>query len=344
MGSVVYPTAFARLTPVALNLTSPTPSIDWGDFGTVRFCDPFFNQTVNRWAGGQPPPRVVRTDLGALAQFDGAVGCDPCGLIFHMSRCGSTLLSRLLATMSQTLVMSEPQPLNSLLTGLKATADQTAQAQALRCLIRALGCRRFDENVYLLKLSSWNIRRLHLFRIAFPAAKIVFVQREPATVMASIRADAPSWLQLRRNPEMAESLFNIPADAVAQYDDDEFAAHALAAILDTARNATEQGALIVDYAELASATWTRVAPFLGIDVTAQDMMRMQDEARYYAKDPGKRIFTGDPPERRHLDPRIIDLAARIVEPVYRELDRCRRSQLSDRSRPVSAEPAQMVAF
>jgi hypothetical protein len=73
-------------------------------------------------------------------------------------------------------------------------------------------------------------------------------------------------------------------------------------------------------------------------------MRMRDEARYYAKDPGKRIFTGDPPERRHLDPRTIDLAARIVEPVYRELDRCRRSQLSDRSRPVSAEPAQMVVF
>ena len=340
----MYPTSLACFTPVALNLTPPTPSIDWGDFGTVRFSDPFFNQTVNRWAGGQPAPRLVRTDLGALAQFDGVLGCDPCGLVFHMSRCGSTLLSRLLATMPQTLVISEPQPLNTLLTGVKTAADQTTQAQALRCLIRALGCRRFDEKFYLLKLSSWNICRLQLFRLAFPAAKIVFVQREPAAVMASIRADAPSWLQLRQNPILAESLFNIPADAVARYDDDEFGAHALAAILDAARDATDQGALILDYTELASATWTRVAPFFEIDVTAQDIMRMQDEAAYYAKNPGKRVFTGDPPERRHIDPRLLDLAAQIIEPVYRELDRCRRGQLSDRTRPASAKPAQVAAF
>jgi hypothetical protein len=244
-----------------------------------------------------------------------------------MSRCGSTLLSRLLATLPQTLVISEPPPLNALLSAMKADADQGAQAQALRCLIRALGCRRFGETFYLLKLSSWNVRFLSLFRLAFPAAKIVFVQRAPEAVMASIRADAPGWLKVRQNAGQAQSLFGIPPGIAAQLDPDAFAAHALAAMLDAAREAAFHGALMVDYAELAAAAWTRVAPYCGINLTADDIVRMQDEARYYAKDPGQRLFTGDPPERRQLDPRTRDLVATVVEPAYRDIDRWRRRQI-----------------
>jgi hypothetical protein len=270
----------------------------------------------------------MRTTLGVLADFDGMLGRDPCGLIFHMSRCGSTLLSRLLGTMPETLVISEPQPLNALLAAVVPGADETALAQAVRCMVRALGCRRFGERTYALKLSSWNIHHLRLFRRAFPAAKIVFVQRRPADVMASLRADPPAWLQLRQNPAFAEMLFDIPANAVAGLDADQFGARAVAAILAAAREAADQGALIVDYSELAAAAWTRVAPFLGIRVRANDIGRMQEEARYYSKETRKRVFTGDPPGR-HADARLRDLAGEFVESAYRELDRRRRTQLSD---------------
>ena len=40
-------------------------SIDWGDLRGVRFAEPFFDQTVERWAGRDPAP-LVRTDLEAL--------------------------------------------------------------------------------------------------------------------------------------------------------------------------------------------------------------------------------------------------------------------------------------
>jgi hypothetical protein len=332
-------TALARLMPVALNLAPPAPSIDWGDFGELRFRDPFFEQTVSRWAASEPRPQLLRSGLGVLAEFDGTLGCDPCALIFHMSRCGSTWLSRLLSTLPQTLVISEPSPVNALLSAMKAGADQATQAQALRCLVRALGCRRFGETFYLLKLSSWNIRFLSLFRLAFPAAKIVFVQRDPEAVMASIRADAPGWLKVRDNAAQARALFGAAAGDAVPPDADAFAAHALAAMLDAARAAAFHGALIVDYAELAAAAWLRVAPFCGIDLTADDIARMHDEARYYAKDPGRRLFTGDPPERRRIDARAHELVAAIVEPVYRDLDRWRRQQIPERHAPAAAQNA-----
>jgi hypothetical protein len=319
--------SYARLTPVALNLAPPIPAIAWGDLGEVRFSDPFFDQTVQRWAAAKPPPSVTRSDLAALAEFEDMPDRDPCGLIFHMARCGSTLLSRLLGTVPETLVISEPQPLNALLMGARPGADEAGLAQILRCLIRALGCRRFGEQSYLLKLSSWNVRCWRLFRRAFPAARMVFVQRAPADVMRSLRADQPGWLQLRQRPALAEMLFGIAATDLARLDADAFGARALAAMLAAAAEAADDGALIVDYAEFPAAIWSRVAPFLALNITAGDVARMQDESRYYAKHAGKRLFAGDPPERRPDDPRLHELAAEFVEPVYQELNRRRQAQL-----------------
>jgi len=332
----------ARLTPVSLVATPPVPFIAWGDLEGMRFADPFFDQTIARWTAGQPHPNTLRTPLDALAEFDHASGRDPCGLIFHMSRCGSTLLSRLLATMTQTLVISEPQPLNALL-ATAAGADEAALADVLRNLIRALGCRRFGEQFYVLKLSSWNIRLLPVFRRAFPAARIVFVQRAPAEVMASMHADPPGWLALRQYPVWAELLFDGAAGANQPPDDDEVRAQSLKAILAAARDAADRGALIVDYNELPAAAWRRVAAFLGITLTADDVTRMQDEQRYYAKDAGRRLFTGDPPERRPRDPRRDALAAEIVEPVYRHLDDRRRAQIAMRGVAGSAPPLEYPA-
>src|SRR6516165_1265487 len=90
----------ASWIPIAINLEDETPSVDWGDFGALRFTDPFFDNTVARWASGKPPPRTVRTGLDALVVLDQAPSLDPSGLIFHLSRCGSTLLAQLLRQIS----------------------------------------------------------------------------------------------------------------------------------------------------------------------------------------------------------------------------------------------------
>jgi hypothetical protein len=80
-------------------------SIDWGDLDGVRFSEPFFDQTIERWAGG-PAPRLIRTGLEALDTHELVPSLDPTALIFHLSRCGSTLMSRLLAVQAETLVIS----------------------------------------------------------------------------------------------------------------------------------------------------------------------------------------------------------------------------------------------
>lgn len=314
----------ASFTPVSLSL-APQIAVDWGDLRGMRFVEPFFDQTVERWAGGNPPPRLIRTDLAALLTLDKAPSLDPSLIICHLSRCGSTLLPRLLGTIPGVLPISEPGPLNSLLMADSAQIDEARLVDVLRLLVRALGRRRFgDEAHYVLKLSSWNVRRLTLFRRAFPEAKVIWVQRDPAETMASLLADPPSWMQLRHHPEAAHALFGFAPDA----DRPVFCAHALAAMLEAVRDDAAGAALIVDYTELPGAIWTRVAPLMGLTLQDSDIARMGEEAAFYSKDAARRVFVGDAAQKRHVSDDVRALARQLLHPLYCELDQRRRAAAS----------------
>jgi hypothetical protein len=307
----------ARWTPVALGLAPEGGTVDWGDLAGWRFAEPFFDQTVDRWAGGSEA-RLVRTDLGALEALDGAPSLDPSALIFHLSRCGSTLVSRLLAQLPGTLVIVEPRPVNTLLIADPAMLDESEAARLLRLLVRALGRRRFeDERHYVLKLSSWNVARLDLFRRAFPGVPLIWVQRAPAEVLASTQADPPGWSALSRMPA-TQWLFGIPAGEAATLDATGFAARALATLLAKAQTAEEL--TVIDYRELPDAIWTRLAPAIGLAPDATDIARLREEARYNAKDPGRRLFGGDPADRPMLPEPLRRFCAERLEPLYRVLD------------------------
>jgi hypothetical protein len=311
--------------PVALNLAGPAPTLDWGDFGGVRFAEPFYQQTVERWAGSAPAP-LRRTGLDALAACDLASAPDPCALVFHAARCGSTLLSRLLGTVPGVRVIAEPPPLNALLLTV-AAHDEAAAATLLRGLGRALG-RRGDGGAgpYVLKLSSWNVLHLALFRRAFPGAALIWLQRAPASIAGSLLADPPGWLA-----GGAQAVFGRApaAEGIAA-----FCTDALAAIF-TAAAGIEGRALFLDYAELPTAAWQSVAPFLGIALAPDDLARMGNEARFHAKDPG-RPFAGDDPARPDLTPAMRALLSQRVEPLYRALDR-RRQGLAGPLLPINED-------
>ena len=53
--------------------------------------DPFVQETIARIPARESVVQIAREDLGK-----GSAGTSPAGIIFHVSRCGSTLVSQLL--------------------------------------------------------------------------------------------------------------------------------------------------------------------------------------------------------------------------------------------------------
>ncbi|SPM33289.1 hypothetical protein MRAB57_1093 [Mycobacterium rhizamassiliense] len=309
----------ARWTPVRLDFSGAVPTVEWADLSEERFAEPFFEQTVTRWAAGPRARPVVRTGLDALRALDGEPSLEPAGMIFHLSRCGSTLVSRLLGTLPGVVVVAEPAPLNALL-GLGPTrVDDARLAGLVRLVVRALGrCRHGDERQLVLKCTSWNVRRRAILAAAFPETPWVWVQRDPTRVLASLLAKPPGWLRLQTAPQQAAQRFGLDPAAVGAMTRPEFAARVLGSMLEGA--ATDPaGRLCVDYAELPAAVWQRVAPHFGIEVDAAAIDRMVAESRFYAKDPTPRAFTGDSPEQQAVSGAVRRAAQRFAEPGYRAL-------------------------
>jgi hypothetical protein len=72
----------ARWTPVRLDFSGPAPTVDWANLSAERFAEPFFDQTVVRWASGPRARPVVRTGLEALVALDSQPSLEPAGMIF----------------------------------------------------------------------------------------------------------------------------------------------------------------------------------------------------------------------------------------------------------------------
>lgn len=309
----------ARCTPIRFDFSGSAPTVIWADLTAERFVDPFFDDTVARCLSGAQARPLVRTGLDALVALDGEPSLDLAGTIFHLSRCGSTLVSGLLRAVPGVVVLSEPAPLNALLRLAPDRVDEATLVQLVRLLVRALGRRRHgDERQLVLKCTSWNVRRREILAAAFPETPWIWVQREPVRVLASLFAEPPGWLGLQGRPHQAARLFGLDPAAVPEMSRVEFAARVLGAMLDAAATDADRR-LLIDYADLPSAVWQRAAPHFGLQVDDAAVQRMIEDSQFYSKDRASRVFTGDASERRPVTDEMRVAAERFAEPGYRAL-------------------------
>jgi hypothetical protein len=258
-------------------------AVKWCDLRGIELREPFFSDTVAR--ARRQPYRLLfdaRTDAGALAAFAAPAQQLPLsGLIFHTSRCGSTLVSQMLAQLTGTVVLSEPAVVDQLLRARPA-ADG-GRGHALAGLIGALARSRApDQQRMVLKLDAWSTRDLKLIRSTFPGTPWLFVYRNPDEVIASHgrlpgMPGAPGVLP----PE----LFGLDLATALAMGPAGYCAEVVATICEDALAHLDDGGLAVAYEELPAAVWEKVLPHFGIVAQVQESERMRAAARRDAKRP-----------------------------------------------------------
>ncbi|HVU32155.1 MAG TPA: hypothetical protein VHE61_01890 [Opitutaceae bacterium] len=134
-------------------------------------------------------------------------------LIFHCSRCGSTLLTRLLELDAGRRVFAEPVALPKFLAAY-APALMRGEAEAeLRTFIQAFGLKPLPrERGLIVKLTSRSIAYLPAFRAAFPEVPFIYLFREPVEVVASLEVNPPPFLNDRHRQLVAAEFDSAPPD------------------------------------------------------------------------------------------------------------------------------------
>ena len=254
--------------------------VDWADFSGLPADGRFFADAV-RQALTRPFNRLLRCRTGFDDFLRGPPEAlrRPDGFIFHMSRCGSTLVARMLATLPDTDVVTEPGPLDAMLHLVRgAKASDEWRAGALRAMAGALGRRRSRR--WFVKLNAWHVLALPLFREAFPDVPWLFLHRDPAAVIASQMAGRGTEL----TPELVPSMLYGIADGAA-LPGAEYCARVLARLSEAALAA--EGGLFVDHADLPDAFFTSILPHFGIsrEATEGAAAPVGEIVRHHAKRP-----------------------------------------------------------
>jgi hypothetical protein len=305
--------------------------VEWCYMGSRRFTDPFFETTMHFEV--QTPFNSLfrfRTPLAALGDWHATrPGLKPTGFIFHLSRCGSTLITQLLASLPQNVVLSEPGLLGAMMQAHLRVPEASVEQRVrwLQWLVSALGQPRTGMERHLfIKFDPTNILEFPLVRMAFPDVPWIFVYRDPVEVMVShVRAAAPL---VTRGMISADRL-GLELAQIAGMDDEEYAARVLGMIAEAAwRHASASAGTLVHYEQLPELVWSGLERHFGIEFTAMEQDQLKRIATFDAKHP-KKPFTKDTEEKnKEATDRLRILANEWIVPQYRMLEELRARQRS----------------
>lgn len=319
---------FSNWIPTRIFWRDSFPMVDWAHLGTRRFTDPFFAQTIQPCLR-HPADLLFRhqtplEELGAIAATQTSL--QPTGFIFHMSRCGSTLTSQMLAAIPANIVLSEVEPIDDILNAHfkhpHVTEDQ--RVQWLRWLVGVLGWQRStaEKNVFI-KFDCWHVLFLPLIQRAFPGVPWIFQYREPLEVMAS----AQKQLGRQMIPGVLDaSLFGWDAATVGKMSLYEYTARVLAKLCEAALIETQAGrGKLLNYQQLPAA-WPALMEHWRVNFSAEENQLMLAATQMNAKNPVLPFASDSEAKRKSVPPELCELTQQWMDGVYQQLEAQRHIQ------------------
>lgn len=285
--------------PVKIAVNSGELAFLWMDFSSVEISDPFFRQTVEKMArmGAKTKTSNVQELIDAGSRLPTV---QPSCLIFHVSRCGSTLLSNALRAAGNCIALSEPKVITDLFHvshRLPASA-QKSRNQILQSVVNLYAACQGQHRNVVIKLASWNLLSLQHFREIWPQTPCILMIRDPAEVIVS-NLKPGGWLAFRSEPAGGSRLLEMGEAEVGQMSDIEFCAQVIKKLNDAALKGIDDKWMIIDYDAFNFDLMPAIAQFIGFEKAALNWNAVQSTFRMYSKDAdGTRVFDDDRAEKR----------------------------------------------
>ncbi len=295
------------LVPIAIHPGDDTgheSQIYFADIGDMPFLEWKYIYTIERLAKEGRIEFAFATDFALLdSELPVTDGMDPDGLLFHVSRCGSTLFCKALARVDSNLIINQGGPLQSgfwaaLTDGWRQPLVASAEnLDRLRRLVRLMTRRRRPEyQRCLVKFISWNTICVAFIRAAFPTARALYLYREPTEVIATVLQETTAALHARGTP-LADALTGLPATQTRGMGDVEFLAYCYAHYFGlVARHAEALAVSPVNFRQMVQREnlSTILEGGLGWQPEADELERMQTQFDFYSKDDSNRTrYSGE---------------------------------------------------
>jgi hypothetical protein len=303
------------------------PRVEWTLMGGRRLTEPFYDDSLQRQMT-QPFHQLFRRETSmdeTMAWVEAHPPVPVRGLIFHMSRCGSTLVSQQLAAVERNIMASEPPPLETVLGAHLRIPGLSREMQVgwVRAMVGALGQPRREEQALYIKLDCWNIHQMELIREAVPETPWIFLYRNPVEVMVSQQRMPGSWIV----PGLLDrGALQLRLEDWNPAQTDVFRARALANICAAGLRAVrdDSNGVPVNYSELPELMYGSLLQHFGL--TDEDIPAMRVKSQFDAKNPHAQFTSDAEGKRADAGDRLRAVVAEYLEPVYVELEAERQAR------------------
>lgn len=266
---------------------------EWIYLGDRKYTDPFFEETISKCKShpyNSKVVKVVSTIENLLDWSKQLISVELKSLVFHVSRCGSTMLSQSLVTSSGNIMISEAPLIDQI---LRTTVfDFKQKCVLVEAVIRLLGQKRFPEQKNLIiKLDAWHIFNVAQFRLIFPELPFMLLYREPAEVLKSHQ----KMIGMHMVPGLIpHSVFGIPSLIITEIGYKQYGALVLEkyfqAFLDF--YATDQNVIMCNYKDGMQSVIERFISFVVIDYSTDEVIEMFERLKKHSKNENA-AFKGD---------------------------------------------------
>lgn len=281
--------------PYKLKANANRTDCYWLDTLNEPYSEPFFDGTIAKLKS--LPRRNSNyesvSSLAAMGEWSAVITdfIEPTALIFHVSRCGSTLISQLLCTDEQNIVLAEVPFFDDILRlPLQNSEVSLKDANALLAAsVKYYGQKRTGAEQYLfIKTDSWHISFYKELRALYPATPFILLYRNPVEVFNS-------HIKLRgihAVPGLIEPhLFGLQQNELARLTLDGYLIqvleHYFKLYLEIAEK--DENAHLINYNQGILPITDSLAKITDMQFTPNQMEKMAIRANYHSKDPGKKF-------------------------------------------------------
>lgn len=294
----------------------------WLYTGKQAYTDPFFDETIVKCRRYTQNTGKHRSSCTAAMLEEWSMQTDhvePTAFIFHVSRCGSTLVSQALGMEPGHISLAEVPVFDDILRlGLKDPQyNETTTGKLLKAAIRFYGAKRTGvEQKLFIKTDSWHLLFYRQLRKLYPHTPFIILYRNPAEVLHSnhVRKGIQAVYGLIE-PELL-GLENINDE---QTHPDVYMQLVLEkyyrAIIDIFNN--DQQTLLLNYNQGLVGMMQEIAAFTGMPLSAGYMEAIADRGRYNAKYPKEKFA------ERNTESITDKAALETLEQQYGEIDKLR---------------------
>ncbi len=276
--------------PYKLTVNEGNADCYWIDTYNMPYTEPFFSETIGKLRGipRRSVSRYSVSNLSMLLEWAEQIEhIDPTAFIFHISRCGSTLMSQLLGLDEQNISLSEVPIFDDILR-LRYKIPQISEADISKLLKAALkfyGQKRIGTEKHLfIKTDSWHIHFHKQLRDLYPRTPFILLYRAPNEVFES----HTKLRGIQAVPGLIEpEVFGFDSDEAL--DLDTHIANVLSSYLKNYLGvvSTDDLTLLLNYNEGIMPLMDKLEAFAQITLSPAVKQKMKERASYHSKQPGE---------------------------------------------------------